>query len=399
MTRPFSLAFKQKMVDGKLDLVAAVSNMSLTQNDLYVFLNTGSSSAPFNDSETLQPDGNLGGGCISIGVADLNGDGFPDLLFGCTPPLPEATPAPASPAVGAIYLNNGTASPFAGVAPVDIPATPQSSFARGVEAGVLVKDHAPNVLIVDAGVISGGQSGAAYVPTNFDQNPIAQNDTAVVAINKSIQINVLANDTAAPGDTLDVTSVAITTAPGHGTATVDSTTGAINYQPASDYSGADSFQYTVRDSFGAPSNAASVSVTVQPAPVATNDTATVEANSSVMIAILTNDTSSGGTLDSASIKIVVAPTHGTASVSGGQVTYTPATGYTGLDTFQYTVQDNLGTTSNVATVSVNVTAPPSKGGGGSLSLLGILALAGLALWGRVFRSERRANPAILAMRD
>jgi hypothetical protein len=36
--------------------------------------------------------------------------------------------------------------------------------------------------------------------------------------------------------------------------------------------------------------------------------------------------------------------------------------------------------------------------GGSLSLLGILALAGLALWGRVFCSERRAKPAILAMR-
>jgi len=105
-----------------------------------------------------------------------------------------------------------------------------------------------------------------------------------------------------------------------------------------------------------------------------------------MISILANDTSSGGTLDPASIKIIVAPTHGTASVSSGQVMYTPAMGYTGLDTFQYTVQDNLGTTSNVATVSLNVTAPPSKGGGGSLGLLGILALAGLALWGRVFRS-------------
>lgn len=56
-------------------------------------------------------------------------------------------------------------------------------------------------------------------------------------------------------------------------------------------------------------------------------------------------------------------------------------------------------TLNVATVSVNVTAPPGKGGGGSLGLLGILALAGLALWGPVFRSERRAKPAILAMRN
>jgi hypothetical protein len=378
--------------DGKVDLVAAVSDMTLTQNDLYVYLNTGSSSAPFNNPQTLQPDGNLGGGCISIGVGDLNGDGLPDLLFGCTPPSPNATPAPANPAVGAIYLNNGTASPFAGVAPVDIPATPQSSFARGLDTGVLVKDHAPSVLIVDAGTVFGGQAGAAaYAPTNLDQNPIAQNDTAVVAINKSIQVNVLGNDAAAPGDTLNPTSVAITTAPSHGTATIDSTTGAITYQPAADYSGADSFQYTVRDNFGAPSNAASVSVSVQAAPVATNDTATLQANTSVMIAVLANDTSSGGTLDPASIKIVVAPTHGTAAVSGGQVTYTPAMGYTGLDTFQYSVQDNLGTTSNVATVSMNVTAPPSHGGGGSLSLLGILALAGLTLWGRVFRAERIRN--------
>ena len=383
--------------DGNLDLVASVSDATLAQSDLYVFLNTGSSSAPFNDSQTLQPDANFGGGCLSIGVADVSGDGLPDLLFGCTPPLLNATPAPANPAVGAIYLNNGTASPFVGVAPVDIPATPQSNFASGVAAGVLVKNHAPNVLIVDAGLIVGGQSGAAaYVSTILDQNPVAQNDTAVIAINKSIQINVLANDTAAAGNTLDVTSVAITTVAAHGTATVDATTGMIDYQPATDYSGADSLQYSVRDNFGAMSNAATVSVTVQPAPAATNDTATVQANSAVMIAVLANDSSSGGTLDPTSLKIVVAPTHGKAAVSGGQVTYTPAMGYTGLDTFQYSIQDNLGTTSNLATVSINVTAPPSKGGGGSMSLLGILALAGLALWGRVFRPEQRAKPLIIS---
>jgi hypothetical protein len=58
----------------------------------------------------------------------MNGDGLPDLLFGCTPPAPNATPAPANPGVGAIYLNNGTANPFVNVVPVDIPATSQSSY-------------------------------------------------------------------------------------------------------------------------------------------------------------------------------------------------------------------------------------------------------------------------------
>jgi hypothetical protein len=384
--------------DGKSDLVAVVSDSTLTQNDLYVYLNTGSASAPFSNPQTLQPDADLGGGCLSVTVGDVNGDGLPDLLFGCTPPSPNASPAPVNPAVGAIYLNNGTANPFASVAPIDIPATPVSSYARGVDVGALVQNGAPAVLVVDAGLITGGQSGAAgYAPTILDQNPIAQDDTAVVAINKSVQVNVLANDTAATGESLNASSVTVTTVPEHGTTTIDPATGSITYQPASDYSGADSFQYSVQDNLGAQSNTASVTVSVQPAPVAANDTATLQANKSVMIAVLANDTSSGGTLDPASIKIVVAPTHGTAVVSSNDVTYTPATGYTGLDTFQYSVQDNLGTPSNVATVSMNVTAPPSSGGGGSLSLLEVLALVGLTLIGQVrsvlsTRMEGAPNP-------
>jgi Bacterial Ig domain/FG-GAP-like repeat len=368
--------------DGKQDLVAAVSDATLTQNDLYVFLNTGSATAPFGTPQTLLPDNDLGGGCISVAVGDVDGDGHPDLLFGCTPPLPNASPAPAKPAVGAIYLNNGTATPFANATPVDIPATSQSSYARGVDVGTLVHSAAPSVLIVDVS-FAGSQTGAAvYAPTKLDQNPVAQNDTAVVAINKSILVNILANDTASTGQTLNASSVAIAQAPAHGATTMNSTTGVITYQPLSGYSGSDSFQYSVQDNLGAQSNAASVTVTIQPAPIAANDTATLQANKSVMIPVLANDTSSGGTLDTTSIVIAVGPAYGTAVVSNSEVTYTPATGYSGLDTFQYSVKDNLGTTSNVATVSINVTPPPaSGGGGGSLSLLDILALIGLTLVG------------------
>ncbi len=184
---------------------------------------------------------------------------------------------------------------------------------------------------------------------------------------------------------LNSASLTIASAPQHGTASVDSTNGSVIYRPASAYSGTDSLQYTVRDGLGAPANTASVSVRIQPAPVATNDTATLQVDQSVTINVLANDASTGGTLDPTSIVIVVAPTHGAAVVTNGEVVYTPTMGYSGLDTFQYSVRDNLGTASNVATVSIEVMAlaggaPPPSGGGGAIGTLDLVALGGFALF-------------------
>ncbi|MEO7206384.1 MAG: FG-GAP-like repeat-containing protein [Steroidobacteraceae bacterium] len=280
----FAIAVADLNQDGKMDLVAVVSDASVTQNDLYVFLNTGSASQPYTSPQALQPDNDLGGGCLGVRVGDVNGDGLPDLLFSCSAPLANASPASANPAVGAIYLNNGTANAFANVAPVDIPATAESGYGRGVAVGTLVKNGVPDVLIVDEHGLGG------YYPTMLDQNPTAQNSAAVCAINKSVSINVLVNDTAAPGQSLNLSSLTITSAPQHGTASVDSMNGAVTYQSASGYSGTDSFQYTVRDGLGVLSNIATVSVRVQPAPVAANDTATLPENQNVTINALANDT-------------------------------------------------------------------------------------------------------------
>ena len=75
----------------------------------------------------------------------------------------------------------------------------------------------------------------------------------------------------------------------------------------------------------------------------------------------------------------------------GEVVYTPMMGYSGLDTFQYSVQDNLGTTSNVATVSIEVTAPPS-GGGGAMDLLDLVALVAFVLIPLLAAKPPRSTP-------
>jgi large repetitive protein len=131
--------------------------------------------------------------------------------------------------------------------------------------------------------------------------------------------------------------------------------------PATGFSGRDQFSYTVSDNFGQTSKPATVTIQVTAsAPVANNDNAATPVNTPVVISVLANDTdpNSGGALIPASVAIVADPGHGTALVnpSTGAVTYTPSTDFCGSDEFTYTVSDNFGLTSNVATVTVQVTA-------------------------------------------
>ena len=57
-----------------------------------------------------------------------------------------------------------------------------------------------------------------------------------------------------------------------------------------------------------------------------------------------------------SVAVATAPAHGTAVVSGTTITYTPAPGYAGSDSFSYTASDAY-TTTAAATVSITVSAP------------------------------------------
>src|SRR3546814_6375815 len=60
--------------------------------------------------------------------------------------------------------------------------------------------------------------------------------------------------------------------------------------------------------------------------------------------------------------VATAPAHGTASVAGDVVAYTPAAGYFGADSFTYTAT-GPGGTSAPATVSLTVGTPPAPTAG------------------------------------
>jgi Big-like domain-containing protein len=83
------------------------------------------------------------------------------------------------------------------------------------------------------------------------------------------------------------------------------------------------------------------------------------------------------------------------------VTYTPTVGYSGQDTFAYTVTDNQGSVSAPAQVTVTVTPavtvstgdPGSKGGGGggSIGIMDIavlMALLQIGAWRQRLRRPR-----------
>ncbi|WP_169577901.1 Ig-like domain-containing protein [Salisaeta longa] len=106
--------------------------------------------------------------------------------------------------------------------------------------------------------------------------PTVADDNATTPEETPIAIDVLANDSEAGSGLagiIDTSTVAVQSGPSNGTTTVDSQTGTVTYTPASEFSGTDTFTYTVADKSGAVSGEATVTVTV----TGTNDAPTISA--------------------------------------------------------------------------------------------------------------------------
>ena len=217
------------------------------------------------------------------------------------------------------------------------------------------------------------------VVTNADSLTMAEDcGAASCAAGAPPSVNVLANDTldgaaVAPANV----TVAISTLPAHGTATVG-LNGAINYSPSLNYNGADLIGYTVTCNTCAPVTVSAegyLHITVTPvndAPTAVNDTVGVPNNKAVTFDLLANDTDPDGAADlvgglSAAV-IQSLPAAGATitcngaaaaigtACSGGLVTFTGSGGGS-VYTFTYRARDFAGLLSaNAATVTVTVNA-------------------------------------------
>jgi cysteine-rich repeat protein len=188
----------------------------------------------------------------------------------------------------------------------------------------------------------------ALTVTSVNDAPVAVADSAGLAEDGSLAIDVVGNDGDADGDALTVTAV---TAPAHGTATI---TGAheVTYTPAADYNGSDGFSYTVSDGAATASAAVAIAITaVNDAPIAAADSASLAEDASASLDLAGNDSDVDG--DALTITAVTAPAHGTATITDAHhVLYTPAADYHGGDAFLYTISDGTLTASAAVTLTV-----------------------------------------------
>ena len=237
------------------------------------------------------------------------------------------------------------------------PVNGNASIRNGV-----VIDYVPNANFSGqdqfsyTAIDSGGLSTTASVTINItgvNDQPNAQNDSASTDENVPVEINVLANDSDPEGNALSVSGVAT---PINGTAVLNSS-GTITYTPNQNFSGSDSFEYTITDEGGATDTATAV-VTIRfinVAPVANTDNVSVEEGGVVTVDVVANDTDQDG--DSLVVSEVTQPTNGVAEiVSDSVVRYTPGGNFNGSDSFTYRLSDSVASAFgqvNITIVAIN----------------------------------------------
>jgi gliding motility-associated-like protein len=235
--------------------------------------------------------------------------------------------------------------------------------------------------------VSDNEGGVSNVATititvnSVNDPPVANNDLAAAEENETVTINVLENDIDIDGS-LNIGSVDLNTSQtgiqtsittSAGTFTVNGS-GVVTFDPIENYNGIATTTYTVRDNGGATSNAATISINVNSVnslPIATDDAITTPEDTPVQLNVVQNDRDPDGTINAATVDLdtstpgiqntLVVADKGTFTIpTSGIVRFTPVQDVFGVTSITYTVDDNVGATSNAARITVTVTSVNDK---------------------------------------
>lgn len=170
----------------------------------------------------------------------------------------------------------------------------------------------------------------------LDQPVVANDDEVTTPPSTPVEIPVLENDIGGPLNP----NIVIITPPTKGTLDCNTETGVCTYTPTAP--GPDQFTYKVCAIDNAAScDEATVTInTGEGTVVAVDDFDKTTPSTPVETTVIGNDVSNtGSALNPSTVEVTVLPGNGVVSITDGKITYTPADGFAGEDTYRYRVCD------------------------------------------------------------
>ncbi|BBN80756.1 hypothetical protein PA25_07410 [Pseudoalteromonas sp. A25] len=258
---------------------------------------------------------------------------------------------------------------------------------------LVVQDGGPNDADGEANGTVVDPSGVA-VYLNDNTQPVANEDSANLPWNSSIEIDVLANDNDADNDSLALSQASAQF--GVVKITAQQT---LKYTAADNFVGADVITYSITDGQGGTAHSqVLVEVVGNRAPVVQGEQTTTLHHKQVEIDVLANDSDPDG--DKLTVTMANADNGAVTILGGDKLTYLPNVGFAGVDTVRYVVSDEQGASSNGsvqvlvtenrlpvtqpdvvqvdsgATINIDVLANDSDADGDTLSVVEVSAIQG-----------------------
>lgn len=196
---------------------------------------------------------------------------------------------------------------------------------------------------------STGTASVRFIVAAIGKPPVSAPDSASVEAGETVVIDVLGNDTD-PNDGGGLYIVSVDVSQG----VINVTERGIEYTADPDFTGVDTFTYTVSNGWAERTETVTVTVTPSTAPVTVDDEITVRAGEKVVIDALGNDRIPQG----ADVVVTSQPYDGSVRFDAktGTFVYTPNE-ESWTDGFEYTVTDALGRTSS-AWVTIRLDQAP-----------------------------------------